>query len=90
MKILYSSEDTKRLDELNKQLSEYDATLISVLTNEINKHEVIYLESHNTFRKYLNDERTIKERFLNDVGRNIILQKIMDHRQITMPIGIEI
>lgn len=87
MKIILSKKDQNQLALLNKQLSDYDAALLSRLSNELNKKQALLPDNHIDL---VNSRIEFKMAFLNDLGRKEILSKIERFYAITIPTGIEI
>lgn len=87
MRTIYSKEDSRQLATLNGQLSDYDAQLLSRLSNELQKDAVLLRD---TCADQIRGEMNLKTAFLNDLGRKEILAKIERFYAVTMPVGIEL
>ena len=87
MRTIYSKEDSRRLAILSSQLLDYDGQLLSRLSNELQKEQVL---SPSTYSNLIKGDMNLKTAFLNDLGRKEILAKIERFYAVTMPTGIEV
>lgn len=85
VRTIYSKEDSRQLADLNGQLSDYDAALLSRLIKKFSDKTVSSLNASSGFIS-----RELEIEFLNDLGRREILTKIERFYAVTMPLGIGI
>lgn len=82
MERIYSEEDAAKLEELESKLKEYDSYLFARLNNKLEKR---LRHSPNMRKCGYQFENDIKIAFLNDVGRQSIIDEIQKFYMTTYP-----